>query len=273
MKSLRRIGRPEAARAARRSSSEPPKCGSVGEHRERRGAAALVGGADLGDVGSGGDLAGARRAPLELGDQRQPGSHQRLVERARVRSRAEPRAEVARAGPARLRRSTSSRAAPTSSSSLLIPTGYERLVGEPAPSAVVERDEPLEHPARRRPSRSRRWRARRRAARSSAAPPTRIAAPALSSDDVARRARLAAEDPAHDRGVLLGRAAGDLARAPRARCRGPPASRTTPRCRRPRPRSPGSRPAIAELVDPVLGADDERALAPRPTSASAIVSW
>ena len=28
MKSLRRIGRLDAARAARRSSSEPPKCGS-----------------------------------------------------------------------------------------------------------------------------------------------------------------------------------------------------------------------------------------------------
>ncbi len=52
MKSLRSTGRSVAARAARRSSSEPPKCVRLGEHRQRGGAAALVGGDDLlDDVG------------------------------------------------------------------------------------------------------------------------------------------------------------------------------------------------------------------------------
>ena len=58
MKSLRRIGRSQ--RLARRLAgppSEPPKLALVGEHRERRRAAALVGGDDLGDVGAGPDLA------------------------------------------------------------------------------------------------------------------------------------------------------------------------------------------------------------------------
>ena len=67
----------------------------VGEHRERRRAAALVG-ADLGGDGRrvGGDLAGAGRAPLELGDQREPGAHQRLVEGAVLAAAGESRLEV-----------------------------------------------------------------------------------------------------------------------------------------------------------------------------------
>ena len=48
MKSLRRIGSSVAARASRRSSSEPPKWRLLGEDRQRRRAAALVGLHDLG---------------------------------------------------------------------------------------------------------------------------------------------------------------------------------------------------------------------------------
>src|SRR4029077_12524857 len=53
----------------------------VGQDRERGGAAALVG-ADLAiDGRRGGDLTGAGRAALELGDQGEARAHQRLVER------------------------------------------------------------------------------------------------------------------------------------------------------------------------------------------------
>ena len=42
----------------------------LGQDRERRRTAPLVGRDQVGDLGAGPDLAGARRSPLELGDQR-----------------------------------------------------------------------------------------------------------------------------------------------------------------------------------------------------------
>jgi hypothetical protein len=72
----------------------PAEVALVGEHRERRRAAALVG-AHLGRDGSrGGDIPGAGRAALELGDQREPGPHQGLVERAVLAARGQAGFEV-----------------------------------------------------------------------------------------------------------------------------------------------------------------------------------
>ena len=53
----------------------------VGQHRERRGATALVSGHLGADVSVWTDVTDARRAALELGDHREAGAHQRLLER------------------------------------------------------------------------------------------------------------------------------------------------------------------------------------------------
>ena len=60
----------------------------LGEDRERGGAATLVRADHLLDGDAGADLPGARRAPLELGDQRQAGANERLLERSRARALA-----------------------------------------------------------------------------------------------------------------------------------------------------------------------------------------
>jgi hypothetical protein len=76
-------------RQARRRPRRPQvveraaEVGPVGEHRERGGTAALERGTDLRDGRPGGDLSRARGTALELGDQREAGSDQRLAERAR----------------------------------------------------------------------------------------------------------------------------------------------------------------------------------------------
>ena len=92
----------------------------LGQDRERRGAAPLVGADPIDDLGRGGDVAGARRAALELGDHREARANQRLVERAVAAAVGQPRSRSA-CGVSRRRRSTPSRAAEMSCS--IIPTG------------------------------------------------------------------------------------------------------------------------------------------------------
>ena len=95
MKSLRMIGRLAGGAGGAQVLERAAEVGLVGEDRERGGAAALVGADLLGDVVAvGGDLAGAGRAPLELGDQREAGAHQRLVEGPVLAAAGEPRLEV-----------------------------------------------------------------------------------------------------------------------------------------------------------------------------------
>src|ERR1700709_2692336 len=105
------IGRPQAGRAAptsargapeggraggapRRAAGGAAEVGPVGQHRERRGPAALVGADLLGDDRRGRDLTGAGRAALELGDQREAGADQRLVEGPILAAGRQPRLEV-----------------------------------------------------------------------------------------------------------------------------------------------------------------------------------
>ncbi len=87
MKSLRSSGSELAARARRRSSSEPPNLCRLGEDRERRRPAPLVGADDLLERQVLPDRAGARRAALVLGDQRQS----RPASAAQERSPVAPR--------------------------------------------------------------------------------------------------------------------------------------------------------------------------------------
>ena len=69
--------------------------GLVGEYRQRRSAAALVGDDLILDPGLGGDYGpGAGRAALELGDHREAGPGQRLVERAILAAHVKPRLEI-----------------------------------------------------------------------------------------------------------------------------------------------------------------------------------
>ena len=75
----------------------------LGQDRERRRAAALVGARrPRATSAPGADVAGARRAALELGDQREPGPGQRLVERPRrPRARRDARSSCGERRPAR----------------------------------------------------------------------------------------------------------------------------------------------------------------------------
>ena len=84
MKSLRSSGSAHAARAARRSSSEPSKWRSSVSTEIARGAAALVGARDLGDARAGADRARRGRAALVLGDDREPGRGERVAEGVRA---------------------------------------------------------------------------------------------------------------------------------------------------------------------------------------------
>ena len=266
MKSLRRIGRPLAARGRAQVVERAAEVAPVGEHGERRRAAALVRRADLAHVGLRRDLAGARRAALELGDQRQPGPHQRLAERARAAERADGVAQVLDRNPLL----ASLHVLPRCPHELLELAHVRSRVDEPAAVSrdarelARELDQALQHPLARRPSRSP---PRPR----STAPPRSAPAPAgedrragVQQHHVARRARLAGRAPARttaafSSGVppaialssargkpeilrgdepLLGAPVGDLDHA----------------------RAVGG----ADLVDAVVGADDQRALAPEP---------
>jgi hypothetical protein len=60
----------------------PAEVRLLGEHRQRGGAAALVGAHDVGAAGAFADGAGRGRAALVLGDQRRARPRQRLGERA-----------------------------------------------------------------------------------------------------------------------------------------------------------------------------------------------
>ena len=120
MKSLRRIGSSRrltrcpqvleraAELGAPRSAPRAPRRRRA--RRRRRSSA---------DLGARADLPRARRAALELGDQRHARAHQRLAERPVVAARLEPALEVAQRDLAHAR-STPSRAPATSCSSLLI---------------------------------------------------------------------------------------------------------------------------------------------------------
>ncbi len=65
----------------------------LGQHRQRGGAAALVGADDVAHGRPGADLPGRRRAALVLGDQRDAGAQQRLGERPELGARGDRRLE------------------------------------------------------------------------------------------------------------------------------------------------------------------------------------
>ncbi len=94
MKSLRMIGIPQARAGGAQVLERAAEMRLVGQHRERRGTAALIGG-DLGaHVGPSRDLPGVRRAPLELGDQGEPRAHQGLAEGAVLAAPGQARFEI-----------------------------------------------------------------------------------------------------------------------------------------------------------------------------------
>ena len=66
----------------------------VGEHRERRRAAALIGLHLLGDYSRRGNVTGAGRTTLELGNQREARTHQRLAEGPILAASGQARLEV-----------------------------------------------------------------------------------------------------------------------------------------------------------------------------------
>ena len=66
----------------------------LGEHREGRGAAGLVGLRHLGGVAAGTYLPSAGRAALELGDDRQPGALEGAAKRPRLAARGQRRGQL-----------------------------------------------------------------------------------------------------------------------------------------------------------------------------------
>ena len=84
MKSLRRIGSVDARARGAEVLERAAEARSLGQHRQRRRAAALVGADDVLQLEIVADHAGRRRAALVLGDHRQAGPGQRLGERPQL---------------------------------------------------------------------------------------------------------------------------------------------------------------------------------------------
>ena len=269
MKSFCRTGSAQASRAVAEIFEGTAEVPGVREYRERRGASLLVGSRDLGRRDAGANLAGARRAALELGDHGQPGPHQGFAEGPLLGPLGQPPLELLqrdlgasllRACSARTRpalRSCPSRPLDLSSRRTARGIGRPNGRGRPpaapesiASVALVDSAGEVARAARHVDRRAR-----------------------IENRHVAGRARRSLEHGSAGGRVLRRLPAEDRIEGGGLAARGRRPRRTTPRFVRRRPRSPGSAMAMLSSSMPSSAETTSALRQPSWRRASAMISW